>query len=108
MEGFRDYASWAGAEESALLHGTSEYDLTGMFTNPADSRTGQDYSVEQGLYALGYWPKRVFSATVDSFLSFMSNSYSSLCLLPLLTDAAVVIDEVHSFDRSMFTALEQF
>lgn len=107
-EGFRDYASWAGAEESALLHGTSEYDLTGMFANPADSRAGQDYSAEQGLYALGYWPKRIFSATVDSFLSFMANSYSGLCMLPLLADAAVVIDEIHSFDRSMFTALEQF
>lgn len=107
-EGFRDYASWAGAEESALLHSTSEYDLTGMFTNPADSRAGEDYSAEEGLYALGYWPKRIFSATVDSFLSFMAHSYSALCMLPLLAGAAVVIDEVHSFDRSMFTALEQF
>ncbi len=107
-EGFRDYASWAGAGESALLHGTSEYDLTGMFTNPADRRAGQDYSAKEGLYALGYWPKRIFSATVDSFLSFMAHSYGSLCMLPLLAGAAVVIDEVHSFDRSMFTALEQF
>lgn len=107
-EGFRDYVSWAGEDEGALLHGTSEYDLTGMFTNPADSRTGQDYSSEQRLYALGFWPKRVFSATVDSFLSFMNLSYSSLCMLPVLADAVVVIDEVHSFDRSMFTSLEQF
>jgi CRISPR-associated endonuclease/helicase Cas3 len=107
-EGFRDYVSWAGSDESALLHGTSEYDLTGMFINPADSRAGQDYTAQQGLYALGYWPKRIFSATVDSFLSFMAHGYTSLCMLPLLADAAVVIDEVHSFDRSMFIALEQF
>lgn len=107
-EGFRDYVSWAGEEDGALLHGTSGYDLTGMFTNPADSRTGQDYSTEQRLYALGFWPKRVFSATVDSILSFMNHSYASLCMLPVLADAAVVIDEVHSFDRSMFTSLEQF
>ena len=107
-EGFRDYASWAGAAESALLHGTSEYDLTSMFTNPSDSRKGQDYSAAEGLYSLGYWPKRIFSSTVDSFLSFMAHNYGSLCMLPLLADAAVVIDEVHSFDRSMFTALEQF
>lgn len=107
-EGFRDYVSWAGDEEAALLHGTSEYDLIGMFTNPLDERGGQDYTAEEGLYTLGYWPKRVFSATVDSFLAFMRHGYTSLCLLPLLTDSAVVIDEVHSFDRSMFTALERF
>lgn len=107
-EGFRDYVSWAGADESALLHGTSDYDLTGMFTNPADDRSGQDYTAEQRLFALGYWPKRVFSATVDSFLSFMAHGYSSICMLPVLADAAIVIDEVHSFDRSMFTSLEQF
>jgi CRISPR-associated endonuclease/helicase Cas3 len=107
-EGFRDYVSWAGADESALLHGTSDYDLTGMFTNPSDDRSGQDYTAEQRLYALGYWPKRVFSATVDSFLSFMAHSYSSICMLPVLADSVIIIDEVHSFDRSMFTSLEQF
>ena len=52
--------------------------------------------------------KRVFSATVDSFLAFVRNQYASLCLLPVLADSVVVIDEVHSFDRSMFTALEWF
>jgi CRISPR-associated endonuclease/helicase Cas3 len=58
-EGFRDYVSWAGSDESALLHGTSEYDLTAMFTNPNDGRTGQDYTAQLGLYALGYPMQRV-------------------------------------------------
>ncbi|MEM9007454.1 MAG: CRISPR-associated helicase Cas3', partial [Cyanobacteria bacterium P01_F01_bin.86] len=60
------------------------------------------------LYALGFWSKRFFSATVDQFLSFMEHSYQSLCLLPVLADSAVIIDEVHSFDRSMFDTLISF
>lgn len=107
-EGFRDYVSWAGGEESALLHGTAAYDLAGLFGNPSDPRHGGDYHVTERLFALGYWPKRIFSATVDSFLAFMRNQYASLCLLPVLADSVVVIDEVHSFDKSMFSALERF
>jgi len=107
-EGFRDYVSWAGATYAALKHGTSEYDLGGMFGNPGDPRSEGDYGVQERLFALAYWPKRVFSATVDSFLAFMRNQYASICMLPVLCDSVVVIDEVHSFDRSMFTALERF
>lgn len=107
-EGFRDYISWAGGEDAALLHSTAAYDLEGLFDNPGDPRTGGDYHVRERLFALGYWPKRVFSATADSFLAFMRNQYAPLCLLPVLADSIVVVDEVHSFDRSMFTALEGF
>jgi CRISPR-associated endonuclease/helicase Cas3 len=107
-EGFRDYVSWAGDEAAALLHGTAEFDLSGMFENPGDPRRGGDYHVRQRLYALGYWPKQVFSATVDGFLAFIRNQYASMCMLPVLCDSVVVIDEVHSFDQSMFTALERF
>jgi CRISPR-associated endonuclease/helicase Cas3 len=107
-EGFRDYVSWAGGEAGALMHSTSEYDLEGMFANPGDPRRGGDYHVAERLHALGYWPKRAFSATVDSFLAFMHNQYASTCMLPVLCDSIVVIDEIHSFDRSMFAALEGF
>ena len=107
-EGFRDYVSWAGGEFAALQHGTSEYDLQGMFDNPGDPRRGGDYHVQERLFALGYWPRRVFSATVDAFLAFMRNQYASLCMLPVLCDSVVVIDEIHSFDNRMFTALERF
>lgn len=107
-EGFRDYVSWAGPEEAALAHGTAQYDLEGMFANPGDPRSGGDFTVPERMFALGYWPKRVFSATVDTFLAFMSNRYAALCLVPLLADCVVVFDEVHSFDGQMFRALERF
>ena len=104
-EGFRDYVSWAPEEEAALAHGTAAYDLEEMFENPADSRAEKDFTAEDRLYALGLWPKRLFSATADQFLAFMQNQYGPLCLLPLLVDSVVVVDEVHSFDKSMFSAL---
>lgn len=107
-EGFRDYVSWAGGEDAALIHGTAAYDLRGLFSNPGDERGGEDYSTMERLFAIGYWPKRFISATVDSFLGFMAHQYASACLLPLLADSAVVVDEVHSFSPSMFTALERF
>jgi len=106
-EGFRDYVSWAPETDAALLHGTAMYDLEGMFEN-GDERASRDYTVERRLFALGQWPKRIFSATVDSFLGFMASQYASVCLLPLLADSVVVIDEVHSFSSGMFSSLVKF
>jgi CRISPR-associated endonuclease/helicase Cas3 len=109
-EGFRDYVSWAPESDAALLHGTANYDLNEMFAshNEEDPRRHKSFEVDPRLFALGVWTKQIFSATVDQFLGFMANSYSSTCLLPLLVDSVIVIDEVHSFDRSLFAALEQF
>lgn len=107
-EGFRDYVSWAPEADAALVHGTSEYELQGMFEQVQDSRRDKDFTTEDRLYALAYWERRIFSATVDQFLGFMQHSYRSTCLMPLLADSAVVIDEVHSFDRALFSALRRF
>ena len=107
-EGFRDYVSWAPEADASLLHGTAAYELDGMFSNADDERSGKDFTTEARLYALGFWHRRVFSATVDQFLGFMQQIYRSACLLPVLADSVVVIDEVHSFDRSLFSALKLF
>ena len=107
-EGFRDYVAWAPQEDAALAHGTAAYELEEMFSNPADTRTEKDFTTEQRLYALGFWQKRLFSATADQFLAFMQNQYGPLCLLPLLVDSVIVVDEIHSFDKVMFSALTKF
>ncbi len=107
-EGFKDYVSWAPEADAALVHGTAEFDLQDMFDNEADPRHGRSYEVERRLFALGFWSKRVFSATVDQFLAFLQHGYGPTCLLPVLADSVVVIDEVHSFDRNMFSALKAF
>jgi CRISPR-associated endonuclease/helicase Cas3 len=107
-EGFRDYVSFAPESDAALLSGTAGYELAGMFDNPADTRYGRHFEPEERLYALGFWRKRVFSATVDQFLGFLQQVYRSVCLLPVLADSVVVIDEVHSFDAGLWSALRHF
>jgi len=107
-EGFKDYVSWAPESDASLLTGTALYELKGIRENPSESTKDKDYTTDERLYALGFWGKRFFSATVDQFLSFLTHSYSSICLLPVLTDSVVVIDEVHSFDRGMFNNLVSF
>ncbi len=109
-EGFKDYVSWAPESDAALMHGTSGFDLEGMFQNPdmSDDRDGRNYVAERRLFSLGYWSKRAFSATVDQFLAFMQYGYGPMCMLPVLVDSVIVIDEVHSFDCNMFSALKDF
>src|SRR5262249_23305390 len=110
-EGFRDYVSWAPESDATLMHGTAAYDLQGMFTNPADPgdpRQAKDFEIEQRLFALGFWTRHIFSATVDQFLAFLQYGYGPVCMLPVLADSVVVIDEVHSFDHGMFSILKDF
>lgn len=107
-EGFRDYVGWAPEADAALLTGTAKYELEAMATNPSDAIKEKDFQADERLFALGFWSRRYFSATVDQFLSFLEHNYSSLCLLPVLADSAFIIDKVHSFDRRMFDALISF
>jgi CRISPR-associated endonuclease/helicase Cas3 len=110
-EGFRDYVGWAPETEGALVHGTARYELEAMLANPSEATKGKLHALtetEERLFALGLWSRRYFSATVDQFLGFMEHSYTGLCLLPVLADSAVIIDEVHSFDRHMFNNLVAF
>lgn len=107
-EGFRDYVAHAPESDATLLTGTAAYELRDMFANPSERRNGKDYLTEARLFALGYWNKRLFSATVDQFLAFMQQCYKGLCLLPVLADSVVVFDEVHSFDVGLFDAFVKF
>jgi CRISPR-associated endonuclease/helicase Cas3 len=110
-EGFRDYVSWAPEDDAGLLSGTAAYELRDMFTVPdeaTDPRRGLTYQSDARLFSLGHWKKRIFSATADQFFPFMQYAYGPLCLLPLLVESIVVVDEVHSFDSSMFSTLKRF
>jgi CRISPR-associated endonuclease/helicase Cas3 len=113
-EGFRDYVGHAPEKDIALVHGTSAYELAGMMENPSEvpaSLKGKSVAVdeaEERLFALGLWDKRYFSATVDQFLGFIEHSYKGLCLVPAMADAAIVFDEIHSYDTKMWNALVTF
>jgi CRISPR-associated endonuclease/helicase Cas3 len=107
-EGFKDYVSWAPEAHAGLMHGTAGYDLDGMF-DAEDPRRGKKFAgLDPRLFALQHWSKRIVSATVDQFFGFMAYGYGPVCLLPLLADSVIVVDEVHSFDRAMFSALLGF
>jgi CRISPR-associated endonuclease/helicase Cas3 len=107
-EGFKDYVSWAPEAHAGLMHGTARYDLDSMF-DAEDPRAGRQFAdLDPRLFALQHWSKRIVSATVDQFLGFMAYGYGPICLLPLLADSVIVVDEVHSFDRAMFSALLGF
>ena len=58
-----------------------------MFSSEDDDRYGLTYQTDRRLYALRFWTRRVFSATVDQFLAFLQYSYGPLCLLPVLADS---------------------
>lgn len=107
-EGFKDYVSHAPEHWATLLTGTARYELRGMFDNPDDPRGERSYETDARLFAVGVWRKRLLSATVDQFLGFMQQVYASACLLPVLAKSVVVIDEVHSFDTDLFSALTRF
>lgn len=110
-EGFKDYVGWAPETQIGLDHGTSQYELESMQNTPPESLRDKNITrsaEEEKLYALGMWGRRYLSATVDQFLGFMEFQHGSLCKLPMLADAAVIIDEVHSFDPVMFQSLLGF
>ena len=107
-EGFKDYVSWAPEADASLMHASASYDLEGMFA-AEDPRTGKLFDrSDPRLFALRHWSKRVLSATVDQFMAFMSYAYAPMCLLPMLVDSVIVVDEVHSFDRAMLSAVLGF
>ncbi len=107
-EGFRDYVSWAPESDAGLFTGTAAFDLEGMFVSPDDPKFARRFGVSPRLYALGHWTKRVVSATVNQFLPFLQYEYSAVCRLPMIAESVIVIDEVHSFDKSMFATLKRF
>ncbi len=107
-EGFKDYVSWAPEADAALLTGTAKYELEAMAENPPESMKEKDFTTDDRLFALGFWSRRYFSATVDQFLGFLEHSYGGICLLPALADSVLIIDEIHSFDLKMFDSLIAF
>jgi CRISPR-associated endonuclease/helicase Cas3 len=107
-EGFKDYVSHAPETDATLLSATAAYELKDMFANPDDPRGERCYETDARLFAVGVWQKRLFSATVDQFLGFMQQVYRSTCLLPVLADSIIVVDEVHSFDSGLFSTLTRF
>jgi len=107
-EGFRDYILWSD-DGAALVTGTAAYEIESIRQNPPDSLEGRELSEgDQRLFALQNWGATFYSATVDQFLGFLQNQYGSLCLLPILLDSVVVLDEVHAYDPRMWAVMKRW
>lgn len=108
-EGFKDYVQAAPESDAGLYHGTSDYELEKLFESPNESpNEKRDFRTDDRLFALGLWGKRYLSATVDRFLAFLSFNYGATVLLPMLVDAAIVLDEIHAYDPRMFKQVVAF
>jgi CRISPR-associated endonuclease/helicase Cas3 len=108
-EGFKDYVQAAPESDAGLHHGTSDYELEKISETPVESaQEKRDFRTDERLFSLGLWGKRYLSATVDRFLAFLSFNYGATVLLPMLADAAVVLDEIHAYDPRMFKQIVAF
>ena len=108
-EGFKDYVQAAPESDAGLYHGTSDYELEKLSETPVESSNEKrDFRTDDRLFALGLWGKRYLSATVDRFLAFLSFNYGATVLLPMLADAAVILDEIHAYDPRMFKQVIAF
>ncbi len=108
-EGFKDYVQAAPESDAGLYHGTSDYELEKLCETPIESpNENRDFRTDDRLFALGLWGKRYLSATIDRFLAFLSFNYGATVLLPMLADAAIVLDEIHAYDPRMFKQVVAF
>lgn len=111
-EGFKDYL--LDSPDAVLVHSTSDFEMIGIRSNlnkedgKSDEHKENKKEKDERMFALGHWNKRYFSATVDQFLSFVENNYGGVCLLPVLADSALILDEVHSYDNKMWDSLVTF
>lgn len=119
-EHFRDYALEAGisAESISLTHSRSVVDLRTL-AETADSEEADDceraetaraslLSTQSKLESLALWSTPLVVTTTDTVLGLMANSRRAICSLPAIMNGAVVFDECHAFDETLFDHLLAF
>lgn len=102
---FGDYG--IHSDESTLLHSSNNNSLRAIdlkMKSNGDEFTISDHELDPRLYSLACYGKKVIYATIDQFVSVMTNKYSGIIMLPLIMHATVVFDEIHAPDRRLFDA----
>lgn len=106
-EGFRDYlfdsdehVPKAGV---GLFHGRSQVDQRIILETREDDSDQQDSFAR--IRSLQSWGVPIVSCTVDTVLGIIHNQRRAIYSWPSLCNAALVFDEIHSYDDSMFGAL---
>jgi len=102
--GFKDYLFAQTGLERELIHGRSSVDLTSMWESsdiPLIERV-------QRLESLNAWGQQAIACTVDTVLGLIQNQRRSVFSFPAILKGAFVFDEVHSYDRRLFSELLRF
>lgn len=102
-EGFRDYVHGADIV-GRLEHGRAEIDLEILGLGDGE----QGCRDRDRLDALRAWGAETVTCTVDTVLGLIQNQRKGLYAWAGLSDAAVVFDEIHSYDDVLFGNLLRF
>jgi CRISPR-associated endonuclease/helicase Cas3 len=116
-EGFKDYLfvpeSSEDTEDNAtireikarLFHSRADIDFDVILDAGTDER---ETDPAARLEALAAWSTPVVACTADTVLGVIQNNRRGLFAWPALARAAVVFDEIHSYDNKLFGALLRF
>lgn len=83
------------------VHSGASYEFHSMRSNPDEDsalRSASKWEPDQRLPALNLWGYSVIHATYDQFLSLVSPQRKGLCAAPVLAQAALIVDEIHTMD----------
>jgi CRISPR-associated endonuclease/helicase Cas3 len=114
-EGYRDYLKDMDVD-AALVHGRAEIDMEMLSLGDdepdmTERRRPEDQSgraAADSSGALDQWSTPLVSCTVDTVLGLTQNQRRGLYAWPSIAGAAVVFDEIHSYDEALFAALLRF
>ena len=104
--GFADYLFAQSELERDLIHSRSEVDIEHMTRNGRES--GEEREAVLKVESLRAWGQQAIACTADTVLGLVQNNRRALFSFPAIIKAAVVFDEVHSYDAKLFGALVRF
>jgi CRISPR-associated endonuclease/helicase Cas3 len=119
-EHYKDYALESGIEDAALIHSRAEVDLQEISqTTPQESADGANDDLAKAaqqalaemrdrLESLELWSTPLVVSTTDTVLGLMANARRAIYSFPAIMSAAIVFDEIHSYDDQLFGHLLVF
>ncbi len=104
--GFADYLFAQSELERDLIHSRAEVDIEHMTKNGREGDEERESLLK--VESLRAWGQQVIACTADTVLGLVQNNRRALFSFPAIIKAAIVFDEVHSYDVKLFGALVRF
>ena len=105
--GFADYLFAQSDLERDLIHSRADVDIEHMTKNDEGDHEENRESLLK-VESLRAWGQQVIACTADTVLGLVQNNRRALFSFPAIIKAAIVFDEVHSYDAKLFGALVRF